>query len=400
MYVALDRPEFLYATKIVASFVQTPTKSAMVKLKRLVRYLVGYSQAEWIYSKQTVPKYLDVYGDSDWAGDEERKRSTAGLAEVFGSHQLDAVSVTQSLVALSSAEAEFYACNCGTSGGLQTCHLLSDTGYRVIPRVWCDSSACRGIVRRAGTGKLRHLEIRHMWAQERLQKGEFLLKAIPTENNVADLMTKHLAAVRIEELLTKLGVRRCAWGLVVASLITKVEANYFDGPLVASSPLIGELSREMSLAPFKAPLCWVKRARLTCRTFFPLPLSKREFVTNGSLMTDSALSGPCSSIAGFDRWTPLWPLLGPLAAALPWGTPRVQLDFYVRLSECMSSVAGTPLMFTTLLLFSARTLARLHWAQPLAPASKSTLGPGNRCVRATSCVRLSTQWITHPPSWF
>ena len=35
MYVALDRPEILYATKTLASFMQSPTKSAMVKLKRL-----------------------------------------------------------------------------------------------------------------------------------------------------------------------------------------------------------------------------------------------------------------------------------------------------------------------------------------------------------------------------
>ena len=40
MYVALDRPEILYATKTVASFTQFPTRSAMTKLKRLVRYLV------------------------------------------------------------------------------------------------------------------------------------------------------------------------------------------------------------------------------------------------------------------------------------------------------------------------------------------------------------------------
>ena len=71
MYVALDRPEIMYSTKTVASFMQSPTKSAMVKLERLVRYLVGFPQAEWAYSKQVVPKYLDVYGDSDWAGDEE-----------------------------------------------------------------------------------------------------------------------------------------------------------------------------------------------------------------------------------------------------------------------------------------------------------------------------------------
>ena len=179
MYVAMDRPEILYATKTVASFMQSPTRSALVKLKRLARYLVGFLQAEWVHSRQAVPKYLDVYGDSDWDGDEERKRSTTGIAEIFGGHLLDAVSATQTLVALSSAEAEFYACNRGTAGGLQTYHFLSEAVYQVIPRVWSDSSACRGIVRRTGTGKLRHLEIGHMWARERLQKGEFLLKAVP-----------------------------------------------------------------------------------------------------------------------------------------------------------------------------------------------------------------------------
>ena len=53
-----------------------------------------------------------------------------------------------------------------------------------------------------------------MWAQERLQKGEFLLKAVPTNDNVADLMTKHLAAARVEELLSNLecdGVRGGLW---------------------------------------------------------------------------------------------------------------------------------------------------------------------------------------------
>ena len=58
--------------------------------------------------------------------DEERKRSTIGVAETFGGHPLDAASATQSLVALSTAEA-FYACNRGTAGGLQTCHFCGAT---------------------------------------------------------------------------------------------------------------------------------------------------------------------------------------------------------------------------------------------------------------------------------
>ena len=46
-----------------------------------------------------------------------------------------------------------------------------------------------------------------MWTLERLRKGEFLLRSARTDENVADLMAKHLAAARIEELLSQFGVR-------------------------------------------------------------------------------------------------------------------------------------------------------------------------------------------------
>ena len=60
-----------------------------------------------VHARQELPEYLDVYGVSDWASDEERKRSTTGVAKIFGGHQVDAASATQPLVALSSAQAEF-----------------------------------------------------------------------------------------------------------------------------------------------------------------------------------------------------------------------------------------------------------------------------------------------------
>ena len=50
--MALDRLEILYATKTVASSTQSSTKSAMAKLKRLVRHLLGFHQAERLYHRQ------------------------------------------------------------------------------------------------------------------------------------------------------------------------------------------------------------------------------------------------------------------------------------------------------------------------------------------------------------
>ena len=61
-----------------------------------------------------------------------------------------------------------------------------------------------------------------MWAQERLQNEEFLSKSVRTDDNVADVMAKHSAAARTEELLSELRVRRCTRGLVVEDLVATV----------------------------------------------------------------------------------------------------------------------------------------------------------------------------------
>ena len=86
------------------------------------------------------------------------------------------MSAAQSLV----AEAEFYACNRGTA-------------------VAAGSSAGQA---QAGSGIWRSDTCGH---RNGCRKMSFLPKAVPADDNVADLMTKHLAAVRVEELLLKLG---------------------------------------------------------------------------------------------------------------------------------------------------------------------------------------------------
>ena len=64
-----------------------------------------------------------------------------------------------------------------------------------------------------------------MWCQEQLQQGKFVLKCVSSERNMADLMTKHLQAGRMADLLARIGVQRVMRGLVVASLIASAEAK-------------------------------------------------------------------------------------------------------------------------------------------------------------------------------
>ena len=51
--------------------------------------------------------------------------------------------------------------------------LLQDFGVAVSATVHTDASAAIGIVRRAGLGKLRHLNVRYLWLQDKVEEEDF-----------------------------------------------------------------------------------------------------------------------------------------------------------------------------------------------------------------------------------
>jgi hypothetical protein len=58
--------------------------------------------------------------------------------------------------------------------------------------LFSDSSAARCFASRKGVGKMRHLEVRHLWLQEEVSSHRVQLRRVAGEANPADLMTKYL----------------------------------------------------------------------------------------------------------------------------------------------------------------------------------------------------------------
>ena len=67
--------------------------------------------------------------------------------------------------------------------------------------VHIDSSAAIGVVNRRGSGKLRHIRVGQLWIQEMAEEGEVKVRKIGGEQNVADLMTKHLADRKVSQFI-------------------------------------------------------------------------------------------------------------------------------------------------------------------------------------------------------
>ena len=52
-----------------------------------------------------------------------------------------------------------------------------------------DSSAAKGIQTRRGCGKVKHLQAKQLWVQERVQEGDVKVKKVPRAINPSDVMS-------------------------------------------------------------------------------------------------------------------------------------------------------------------------------------------------------------------
>ena len=78
-YSAIDRPDVSETVKMLAQAMSKPREGHVGLLKRLVRYLAGSKRMVIVHGKQDArDAHLDVLIDSDWAGDVQNGRLTAG----------------------------------------------------------------------------------------------------------------------------------------------------------------------------------------------------------------------------------------------------------------------------------------------------------------------------------
>ena len=200
-FLSADRPEIQYATKEICRWMSAPTVAGVAALKRLGRYLVGHQRLVFSYPWQEASSF-EIYSDTDWAGCIKTRKSTSGGCLMMGSHLLKSWSSTQGLISLSSGEAEFYGVTKAAGIALGMKALMSDLGVSMPVRVWTDSSATVGICGRQGLGKLRHIDTRSLWIQQKLRAGALELRKVRGEVNPADLFTKHLSSSeRVTDLL-------------------------------------------------------------------------------------------------------------------------------------------------------------------------------------------------------
>ena len=191
-YMAIDRSDIRLADKELTRHMSKPRNKDYKQLVHLGKYLLGKPRIVTKYEYQNNYKIIDVWSDTDHAGCLETRKSTTGGIIMFGNHSIKHWSSTQTLIALSSGEAEYYGCVRAGSHLLGISSMMQDLGTKKKRlRIKTDASVAKSLASRRGLGGIRHIEVNQLWLQEKVNNSELEIEKVKGEINRADALTKY-----------------------------------------------------------------------------------------------------------------------------------------------------------------------------------------------------------------
>lgn len=209
MYLTVTRPGLVYSVCLISRFMTSPRESHWLAAKRILRYVRGTTELGVFYKKGETGSKLMVYTDSDYAGDLDGRRSTAGYVFMMASGAISWASKKQSVVALSTTEAEYIdaalcACQC-----VWLRRILEKLGFeeKMETTIMCDNSSAIQLSKNpVFHGKSKHIEVRFHYLRDLVSQGIVKMSHCSTENQAADIFTKPLKLEQFEKLRRMLGV--------------------------------------------------------------------------------------------------------------------------------------------------------------------------------------------------
>ncbi|GJZ46214.1 retrovirus-related pol polyprotein from transposon TNT 1-94 [Tanacetum coccineum] len=192
----------------ILDFVALPTKKYLEALKRVFRYLKGTINWGLWYPKDTAMA-LTAYVDADHAGCQDTQRSMSGSAQFLGDKLVSWSSKKQKSTAISTTEVEYIAVSGCCAQILWMRSQLTDYGFAFhkIP-MYCDNrSAIALCCNNVQHSRSKHIDIRHHFIKEQVEKGVVELYFVTTDYQLADIFTKALLRERLEFLLPRLGMK-------------------------------------------------------------------------------------------------------------------------------------------------------------------------------------------------
>ncbi|KAH9669936.1 retrovirus-related pol polyprotein from transposon RE1 [Citrus sinensis] len=280
-YLVLTRPEIAFSVHKLSQYVSAPTLQHLMACKRVLRYLKATQNYGLKFIKDGDLK-LTGFTDADWAGDLDDRKSIGAYciclghnliscpsykqmerrilqngdflnllitmvpinslkeaeprvgsfltSSLFGHNLISWSSKKQPVIARSSAESEYRSLASASAEISWLQSLFSELKLQCIekPVIWCENLSATELAHNPiFHSRTKHIEIDIHYVRNKVLAGELNIQYIPSEEQVADIMTKPLSFIHFNYLRAKLNVMSCP-----LSLRGAVKAAHYSSSLV------------------------------------------------------------------------------------------------------------------------------------------------------------------------
>ena len=201
-------PEVSFPVVYLASRYNKATEDDYGKAIRVAEYIVGCGQEHCLI---LAPKSLQLVARSDasYAEHKDGKSHTGGCVgfESDTACWFMWVSSKQPVVALSSCESELIATSTVGGGVAWGTQFLQELGHDQSTIIIGVDNKCSMHLLEQGTGsfkRAKHIKVRYFWLKDLIDEEEIELQYIPSEELVADLLTKAITGAKFKYLRGKL----------------------------------------------------------------------------------------------------------------------------------------------------------------------------------------------------
>ena len=200
-----------FPVSLVSRFMTNPNETHMDAVLQEFRYLAGSPERGLLFQKDG-DSTLRGFVDSDWGGDTDTGKSTTGWVFTLANCPVSWASQRQKTVSSSSTEAEYIAASdaCKEAIWLKGFHnemvpIMNTRQQETIPLAIDNASALKLTKNPEFHGRTKHINIRHHFIRECVERGEVIPEWISGKANPADLFTKALPKTVFLENIQKLG---------------------------------------------------------------------------------------------------------------------------------------------------------------------------------------------------
>ena len=211
MYAMIStRSDVAQAISVTSRFMADHGRQHWQALKWTMRYLKGAGGFGILYKDVGEPggDVLVGFCDSDFAGNLDNRKSQTGYIFTLYGGAISWKSGLQSMVALSTTEAEYMAMTAAVKESIWLRGIAAEFGVEQKSiSIGCDNNGAISLAKhQVFHERSKHIDVRYHFVREEIERGNIVVFKVDTADNPSDMLTKPLPKEKFELCMKLVGM--------------------------------------------------------------------------------------------------------------------------------------------------------------------------------------------------